>query len=116
MSAIARCPSARRAKERSSDLVWRWTGRLFRCTPARDPRLDAVKRNGLATVQEFVEATPVLCNIRTCEIDNRIEQRHCFGKNTCDALSPLGRHLGQACVGAGVDFQGTANNVHCEKI
>jgi hypothetical protein len=59
---------------------------------------------------------PVLCDIRTRQIDNRIEQRHCLGENGCDILPALSRHFGQACVGARIDFHGTANNVHRVKI
>src|SRR3981189_286444 len=81
--AIARGPPARRAKGRSSNLVWRWTGQFFGGIPACDPRLDAVQRNRVAAMQKFTEPTPVLGDIGPHEIDNRIEQRHSVGKNRC---------------------------------
>ncbi len=67
-------------------------------------------------MQEFIESTPVLCDIRTCQIDNRIQQCHGFGKNRGDILPALRRHFGQARVSADVDFQGTANDIHLVKI
>ena len=84
--------------------------------PACDPRLYAVERNRSAALQEFAEPAPVFGDVRTREIDDRIEQRNGFGQNGRDILPALGRHFGQARVGAGIDFQSTANDVHRGKI
>ena len=80
--------------------------------PTRNPRLDVVQWNGVAGYCEFVEAPAVLGNIGAGQIDDRIEQRHCFGKNRGDILPALGRHFAEPRVGAGVDLKGAANNVH----
>ncbi len=66
----------------------------------------------MAGSREFVEAPAVLGDIGAGKIDDRIEQRHGFGKYRGDILPALGRHFAEARVGSGIDLKGAANDVH----
>jgi hypothetical protein len=64
---------------------------------------------------EIIKPTPVFDDIRACNLDNGVKQRHRFRKHRGNILSPFDRHLAQAGVRVGVDIKRTANDVHGDK-
>src|SRR5437588_10239665 len=110
--AIARRPSGRQAKSRSSELAWLWARQFIGRAPTGDPCLDFFERNRKPGAFEFLIATPVLSNIGSARINDRIQQRHGLSQHRRNVLASLGRHLAKAGVSISVKLDRATNQIH----
>lgn len=71
-----------------------------------------MQRDGLARAPERVQAAAVFRDVGIADIDHRVEQRHGLRQNRRHVLPAFGRQFAQPRVGAGIDLEPTADDVH----